>query len=233
MKRIFQARALTADPSVVAALAALLVAVAPAGRGAETGGPVGHVILDAKSASRLLVAPKAPDYPTVAKLNYIRGKVRLRVVVSSEGVVDDARVVEGHPLLAAAALRAAWQWRYHPYRDGGKASAFSTTVNVNFNLLTKSPELGEKQAVRDFDRQVQPPRLFEPNSLTTGTPMVRVRMLVDEHGHVLDVKPPPGYESLAARSKWIDWKFRPARWGSIPIPWYLELDVPVDPSSAP
>jgi len=185
-----------------------------------------RVSLDPRSAKRYLIEQTSPEYPVVAKLNYIRGKVTLRILVGRKGVVKEATVLDGHPLLAAAALRTVWQWRYRPYVAEGRPLEFSSIVNMNFSLRTDKPELGEKQASKDFDRQVQPPNLCEPTSPANGRSTVRVRMLVDEHGHVLDVTAPKGFEFMTLREKWIDWKFRPAQWGSIPIPWYVELEVP-------
>jgi len=30
-----------------------------------------------------------------------------------------------------------------------------------------------------------------------------------------------------ARDNVSHWKFRPARWGTLPVPWYFDADVPV------
>jgi TonB family protein len=44
----------------------------------------------------------------------ITGTVRVLVVGSPSGVVKDAKIVGGHPLLANAALDAARKWRFEP-----------------------------------------------------------------------------------------------------------------------
>lgn len=55
-----------------------------------------------------------PDYPALAKKMNIAGTVKIEVVVSPNGSVKDARIVGGHPVLAAAALDAARKWRFEP-----------------------------------------------------------------------------------------------------------------------
>jgi len=61
-----------------------------------------------------------PEYPALAKKMNIAGTVKIEVVVSPNGSVKDARVVGGHPVLAAAALDAAKKWRFEP--ASGEAS---------------------------------------------------------------------------------------------------------------
>lgn len=55
-----------------------------------------------------------PIYPELARKMGITGTVKVEVVVSPNGMVKDARVVGGHPVLANAALDAAKKWRFEP-----------------------------------------------------------------------------------------------------------------------
>ena len=55
-----------------------------------------------------------PGYPELARKMNITGTVKVEVVVAPNGVVKDARVVGGHPVLANAALDAAKKWRFEP-----------------------------------------------------------------------------------------------------------------------
>jgi hypothetical protein len=56
-----------------------------------------------------------------------------------------------------------------------------------------------------------------------------MRVLVGDDGRALDsslVSGPIGlFES--AQNKVTQWRFQPARWGNLAVPWYLDLDVPV------
>jgi TonB family protein len=53
----------------------------------------------------------APAYPPLARQARIQGNVRLSLDFGPDGSVIEARAIEGHPLLAPAALEAASSWR--------------------------------------------------------------------------------------------------------------------------
>jgi TonB family protein len=55
-----------------------------------------------------------PAYPDLAKRMNISGTAKIEVVVAPNGVVKEARIVGGHPVLASAALDAAKKWRFEP-----------------------------------------------------------------------------------------------------------------------
>ena len=55
-----------------------------------------------------------PAYPDLAKRMNLSGTVKIEVTVAATGVVREARVVGGHPVLASAALDAAKKWRFEP-----------------------------------------------------------------------------------------------------------------------
>jgi TonB family protein len=55
-----------------------------------------------------------PDYPQEARQAGIAGDVVLDVRLRDNGTVWEVGVIEGHPLLAAAAVRAVREWRYPP-----------------------------------------------------------------------------------------------------------------------
>lgn len=58
----------------------------------------------------------------------------LEAVIGKDGVIRHLRVLQGHPLLADAALDAVKQWKYKPYLEQGKPVEVKTTVKVNFTL---------------------------------------------------------------------------------------------------
>jgi TonB family protein len=55
-----------------------------------------------------------PIFPELARKMNISGTVRIAVVVLPSGVVKEAKIVGGHPVLAGAALDAARKWRFEP-----------------------------------------------------------------------------------------------------------------------
>ena len=75
-----------------------------------------------------------PLYPDIAKRARIQGVVVLQAVISKQGVIENLRVVSGHPMLTQAALDAVRQWRYRPYLLSGEPVEVETQITVNFNL---------------------------------------------------------------------------------------------------
>jgi len=85
-------------------------------------------------AEGLLLRRVDPEYPRLAKLARIQGRVLLTAVINTHGEVEQLRVVEGHPFLARAAVDAVSQWRYRPYMLNGQACEVETQITVNFRL---------------------------------------------------------------------------------------------------
>jgi protein TonB len=75
-----------------------------------------------------------PNYPPLARQARIQGTVRLEAVINKEGVIEELKVISGHPLLIQAALDAVKQWRYQPTMLNGVAVEVVTTIDVNFTL---------------------------------------------------------------------------------------------------
>jgi TonB family protein len=186
--------------------------------------------LNAKEATRRILIQATPEYPALAKLNYIQGRVRARLEVSGDGSVVGAHVLSGNPILAAAVLNSVRTWRYRPLVAKGDSTPFATAVEVNFALRIRRSDLAPAQAESDFQRQVKPPEvLARPEGAASADPPVRLRLLVSAEGKVIDSGILKGIPSLFERAKKTieRWSFRPARWGSMAVPWYLDVDVPV------
>jgi TonB family protein len=210
-------------------LAAALLA-APRARAQEDPVPADSPVnLSAKAVSELKVKIEPPDYPAVAKVNYIQGKVRLRILVSREGRVTRVHVIKGHPFLAAAAIEAVQKWVYRPYRLGKWPVEFTTLVSVNFWLRSKVLMDIPAGAERDLRARIDPPEVLDQPADPPSDTHVRLRVLVDSKGHALDAQNLSGNESDAriAEQEVSQWKFRPAHWGTLPVAWYLEVNVPV------
>jgi TonB family protein len=187
--------------------------------------------LDSKKAARLSLNQPPPKYPALAKVNYLQGLVKVQLLVSREGKVAAAHVLSGNPLLAAAVLSTVRGWLYRPYIIKGISSAFTTRVDINFALRLKREQLHPLQAETDFRRQVKPPAvLARPADGGPSDPSVRVRLLVNEEGKVIDSQLLNGFpaEFERAAQRFERWSFRPARWGTLSVPWYLDVDVPLD-----
>lgn len=211
-------------------LAACLTPTVPAR--SQSGSPsAGFVNLDSKAASKLLVKNEPPKYPPEARVNYIQGRVRVQILVSGGGRIGEAHVLLGHPFLAASALRAIRQWVYRPYRIGLRAVEFTTIVDINFALRSKKLVEIPPSAEKDLQAQVIPPEVLDRHEVSPSRSHVRLRVLVDSEGHAIDAQAVSGRASEIeeAQRKVVHWTFRPARWGTLAVPWYLVVDVPVRP----
>jgi protein TonB len=76
----------------------------------------------------------APVYPQIAIKARIQGRVVIDAVIGTDGVVREARILSGVPLLNQAALDAVKQWRYTPTMLNNVPVQVIMTVTVQFNL---------------------------------------------------------------------------------------------------
>jgi protein TonB len=75
-----------------------------------------------------------PLYPAAARQLGIQGAVHLKAVIGANGTIEELHVIDGHPLLAPAAIEAVKRWKYKPYYVGGKPVEVATIITVNFTL---------------------------------------------------------------------------------------------------
>lgn len=81
----------------------------------------------AERPGRKLIYKVDPAYPWDLKRAHIGGVVRLVVVVTPRGTIDNISVIGGNPVLVETALRAVKKWKYAP------ADA-ETIVHVNVDF---------------------------------------------------------------------------------------------------
>lgn len=193
-----------------------------------------------RQATKLLITQKAPEYPPVAKVNYVQGSVQLELTVNGAGKVANAHVLQGNPVLADSALKATRQWIYHPLDTPKGPAGFITTVELKFTLdnwnLRTPPEdredrdfLTPQRAERDFMRQVKPPQAVRTSEVTHPEDVVHMRVLVNDQGQVDDLEiSPTGKDQFEAACEALrSWTFHPAHWGTLPVAAYLDVDVPI------
>ena len=96
--------------------------------------PTGPVRVGGRVRPPELIHDVRPAYPALAKQIRAQGVVRIEAIISRDGIVRDARVVSGHPLLVAAALDAVRQWRYRPTVLNDQPVEVALALEVNFIL---------------------------------------------------------------------------------------------------
>jgi periplasmic protein TonB len=82
----------------------------------------------------LLIHQVKPTYPPLARQARIQGSVILQAVIAKDGSIQNLKMVQGHPMLAPAAMDAVKQWRYKPYFLNGEPVEVETQITVNFTL---------------------------------------------------------------------------------------------------
>jgi TonB family protein len=92
------------------------------------------LLVTAEDMRDRLVYKVAPVYPPLARQARIQGTVILRIIVNKVGEVRDTQLVNGHPMLAPAAVEAVKKWRYIPYESDGETVEVQTDVQVIFRL---------------------------------------------------------------------------------------------------
>lgn len=90
---------------------------------------VGSTILEPKK-----IKDVRPVYPPIAIAGKVQGVVIAEIVIDTEGVVTDAKVLRPVALLDQAALEAIRQWRFMPTELNGVRVPIVMTVTVAFRL---------------------------------------------------------------------------------------------------
>ena len=181
-----------------------------------------------------------PKYPVMAKINYIQGKVLLEYVVDVEGQVKQIHVVKGHPFLAIPAMDAIRKWRYKSMMIKGRKTAVRTRTQVDFRLTRKnlkSEYVTPRKAAKDLVQRVKPPELLTSvkairkhgERVKGNGRLLRLKVLLDKGGRAVDASVLSG--ALQYRAEALEeinlWTFKPAYFGNLAVPWYLEVEVPL------
>jgi TonB family protein len=186
--------------------------------------------LATEAAAKLLIHVEKPDYPSIARVNFIRGIVRLKIKVTSKGRVSEVHVLQGEPILAVAAFESVRKWLYRPYVSKGGPVPFSTYVAVNFKLHPHAYKGQFPKGADDYlGKQVRPPEVVSQPQQEPSSIGIRMKVLVGSKGEMVDATSIKAAEPEIdlARKNLLSWKFRPAKWGAIAVPWYVTVTVPL------
>jgi TonB family protein len=82
----------------------------------------------------MLVHRVEPLYPTLARQIGRAGRVDLRAIIATDGMIQSLQVVGGDPLFYSSALDAVRQWRYTPTVLNGEAVQVDTYITVIYSM---------------------------------------------------------------------------------------------------
>jgi TonB family protein len=85
------------------------------------------VAAEAKKSERTLLVRIEPEYPEALRRLQIGGIIRLRVIISPKGSVQDVTLLGGNPILGDAAITAVRKWVYTP-------AVSETTIEVTLRF---------------------------------------------------------------------------------------------------
>ena len=94
----------------------------------------GPVHVSGGVAEGRLIVPIQPVYPALARVTHTEGTVVVEAMISTNGKIENTRVVSGPSLLVQAALNAIQQARYRPFLLNGQPIEVETTIRVVFTL---------------------------------------------------------------------------------------------------
>ena len=103
-------------------------------RPAETKTSPGPVRVSVGVQMAKLVRQVIPVYPTMAKAMRISGAVHLTGVIGKDGRLEHLQLINGHPMLAQAAIDAVRQWIYKPTLLNGEPVEVIAPIDVLFTL---------------------------------------------------------------------------------------------------
>jgi TonB family protein len=98
----------------------------------EAADPVGSKLLNGRAVSL-----PTPEYPDAARAVGAKGIATVKLTIGEDGRVISAAAVSGHPLLRAAAVKAALEARFQPILVNGSPVKVSGIVTYNFVLPDK------------------------------------------------------------------------------------------------
>ena len=81
-----------------------------------------------------LVKQVIPVYPPLCKTARIYGVVHLVGIIAKDGTIRNLQLIDGHPMLARAALDAVAQWVYKPTLLSGEPVEVICPIDVTFTL---------------------------------------------------------------------------------------------------
>jgi periplasmic protein TonB len=90
-----------------------------------------------RSSGELPVVGAIPEYPTFALQTNVQGRVVLKAIISTDGTLNNVRLVSPPSLLDSTVLDAVKKWRYQPHYEHGKPLEVETQITVDFSITTE------------------------------------------------------------------------------------------------
>jgi TonB family protein len=101
--------------------------------------PISRLHISEGASAKFLLKKVEPECPHETKGAGVEGDVVFRIIVGTDGRVEEIHLRRGKPFLIEAAAKAVSKWQYEPYMFNGNAVEFETSATVHFRLPSKHP----------------------------------------------------------------------------------------------
>jgi TonB family protein len=78
-----------------------------------------------------------PEYPVIALLKNIQGRVVIGAVIGKDGALQNVRLVGPPSILSAPVLEAVKKWHYQPRLQNGVPVEVETQITIDFEINAK------------------------------------------------------------------------------------------------
>lgn len=112
------------------------------------------VAVSAATTPPRLIERQSPEYSTYARTHHLEGTVVVELVVSEDGTVAIADVVDSvHAELDKAALASVKTWKFDPATQDGKAIKQVVRVPITFDLVSPKHDNMEPEDTSSFAKK--------------------------------------------------------------------------------
>jgi TonB family protein len=99
--------------------------------------PISRLHMTEAPSAKFLLKKVEPEYPHAAKAGGVEGDVIFRIIIGTDGRVEEIHLRRGKPLLIEAAAKAVSKWQYETFMHDGNAVEVETFATVQFRLPSK------------------------------------------------------------------------------------------------
>ena len=94
--------------------------------------PISRLHMSEGASAKFLLKKVEPEYPQEAKVAGVEGDVVFRIVIGSDGRIEEIHLRRGIPVLIEAAAKALSKWQYGPCMFDGNAVEIETLATIRF-----------------------------------------------------------------------------------------------------
>jgi len=91
------------------------------------------IFQSAKQVQARRLSGRDPEYPRIARTAGLNGEVMVKLTISADGKVSEAKIMRGHEVFHEVVLEAMQQWQFKPHLIGGRPVPTFTVYKIRFS----------------------------------------------------------------------------------------------------